>query len=465
MGTMKGQIKEQGRGLFWFAGVLGLTHIYSIVVGRAFFADGAFFFLKCLTDGFFNDWQRQRLFINMINQFPLLVATRLHLRSYVWLGYLFSWPLFFLPLILVVISSLILLKSNKKELAALPVTAYLLAVTPSLIFAVNPAFLFLALTVFSVSLFLAGGRLTGIKKSGLIAAGVIMFYGHETVMFIFPIFFTYCIYRRWKEKSDNFWLGLSLVYLAGFLFSVRWTMGATTGNDLYVVVVKDILSHGWFYLKETSLLYVVAGGIMLGINTVLGLISNKKNKKTIAGIETGLIILLVAILGWQSITIVFLKQVTAWYDFGLRILLPVGSIATALCLWIPERIIKKIFRRKLAMRVLLIITIFSAIWQINHSWRWGKFYVSAEEYLKSLSYSEVVKTNKIYPGYDFDWPWPALSIILQEGKVRLVVLPKTREHDRWISIPSKPGEDLMVPFSVIKNGEYVDLSGFRYRKL
>lgn len=456
---------KKGGGVFllFFSGLWAIVYTHAIIVGRAFYADGPFFFLKCLTDGYFNDGQRQRLLVNVVNQFPLFVATHLGLKSYTLLTYIFSWPLFFFPLILVVISALMLLQKNKKELMWLPIAIYLFTAVPSIIFVINQAFLFLGLTILSVTIFMVQKKLTGLNKFVLLVAAIIMFYGHETAMFTFPIFLGYCLYRRTKRDSDNFLLVLSLIYLAGFIFSVRWTTGATSGNNLYLIALSDILSHKLFYLEETSLLYVVGGVVVISVNFVLELISKKRWNKGINSIKIALILLLVGFFGWQLWQMIFFKQPVPWYDFGLRLLLPIGSIAMALCLLIPEKILRIVFRSNLVKTTLIIVTIYNSIWQMNHSIGWQRFMDSAGKYIQTMQYSERVDTSKIYPGYDADWPWPVISMILQKGKIKVIVLPKRTEFDQYIKIPSKPGDSLETPFSVWKNGPYIDISGFRYK--
>ncbi|MFA6250446.1 MAG: hypothetical protein WC686_02955 [Candidatus Shapirobacteria bacterium] len=445
-----------------FVVMMSVSHIVSIAVHRAFYADGPYFFLKCLMDGFFIDWQRQRLFITVINELPLFVASRLHLRSYVWLSYFFSWPLFFFPLLLVIISSLLL--HRKTGIKNLPIFIYLFFATPSLIFAINQAFLYLGLTVVSVSTFLAKKRLTKANKIGLVAAALIMTYGHETALLTFPVFFVYCIYRRWKKESGNYLIVLAIIYLLGFIFSFIWTTSAKSGNNLYIIVLRDIVLHSRFYLEETSLLYVVAGISFLTINYFLSFISNDKNRKIVSGVKAGLIIILVVLLSRQAINMIFFKQVVGWYDFGLRILLLVGSVVASLCLLVPKKIITGILEGRAVLMTLIIITIFSSIWQFNHSIRWKRFLDSAEKYVNELSYSERADAEKIYQGYDADWPWPALSIFIQKGKVKVVVLPIRKEFDQYIQIPGKSGDRLAIPFSVINEGEFFDLSNFHYQK-
>ncbi|MFZ5376663.1 MAG: hypothetical protein ACOZAN_03285 [Patescibacteria group bacterium] len=455
-------------GLFAFSSLLYLISLlHSTIVHRAMYADGSFFFVSALVNGFSDDGKHQRLFVNLINQFPMNLGRFFGITGYAELGYLYDGAVFILPFLLVFFATFFLAKKRLYGEALAILFLFIVFIIPSTIFIINPAIGFFAILslVVACTIMLDSGHDVRIP---LFSFSLLLFRSHETALFIAPVFALHSIFRYLK-KRDKFFLLLASTYAGVMTYSFWWGVShpVATQTSGYINLIFQIMGAFDYYLKRTNLLYSVFGffvALFVIINRMLKTKRQMRVRKFV--IDLILPLLLVPIFTIHLCIMVSRHGQFPQSEFDLRVLITVASVIISLLVFLPRKFFAKYVHNTQIIFVLSIMLLFHSFWQMSHNIRWRRFYVSSTEQILNADKTTRINLDTLSENrYEWLWTWPVFSVVLQEGHARVLSMPwKPSELDNQIRLPKDENDVVSLPFCTWKQGELFTVKEYRDEK-
>lgn len=443
--------------------------IQAIHVERALYADGANFFVELLSKDrawpIADDSKHIRLFVNIINQFPAVLALKLGVTSLHTLNIFFGAGLFLFPLFFYFYCLYLSRRAGDYRVLFFSIVSLITCAIPSDMFILNQAFTSLALSWIIVHYLLLNLNIKWGDWIVCLIISLILFRAHESLIIWGGIFFigaTGVIVFRDKCKVNNKNL---LVYTIGILgvlqsaFVAFWQFSHPVGEQTSAFLQLILLlkpSELWVGNTKISLLMLVAVTLIFVVQ------GGFKRKQTDGGAlkvfaATGLIF----ILGWM-----LLSGISALEDYSLtnpvreydyRFLMTFGSggwMFLAIVFVLANKNISNNVR-SLGKITLAVGIISASLWQISNNLQWSIFKNATSQVLQNYSVSIIdpieVHNKLVAEGngdvykYRWGWAWPVFGMSLQKEWV-VEKLYKPEGFEVYFNPPSR------IPFIPMSGG-------------
>lgn len=364
-----------------------LNAILATLVMRGAFSDGIVFLMTILNSlsngqyGIASDVsQHTRLFINLINQFPINFAHNfLGIHNKQILMMLYSFPLYVFPLLALIFNCMLSKRTKRFDIAIIGLGIYFLAVASSALYSVVELRL---ATVFYLILFnyLAGKiNYTKFDIGAILFLILMLFNSHELVIIIGPIFFLISFYYAKNEENK-------------FNKNVKRFIGySSLSASLYLVYwfyTKPVTGEAFRYLQEAqiSLLNIKESfGILTFISLFLISLCIFYKKYFSKYIIMGLTCLYSGILIWVYLNLT--TYLNSNLFFAIRtwpcFVLPVALILVFIIDYFRLKV-GNIFYTNI-LTIICFTGILYSIWQINHSYYFYKDYKYFQNKMDTIS--------------------------------------------------------------------------------
>lgn len=421
----------------------------AIYVERALYADGANFFVELLSKEriwpIADDSKHIRLFVNALNQFPIVLALESGVTSLRALKILFGAGLFLVPVIIYFYCYYLSRRANDYRVLFFAIVSLITCAIPSDIFILNQAFTSLALAWVLVHYLLLDLKIKSIDWFVFIFISVILFRSHESLILWGGVLFVgsfFTILYRDCGRVDNRNLLVYTIGVIGLLqaaFVAFWQHSHPVGEQTSAFLQLTSLlkpSELWVGNTRISLLMLIAVFLVFVTQCRYGSKFDRWNVlKNVAYVG------LIPVAG-----LMLLSGAAALNDFSLtnpgreysyRFLITFGSAG-----WMLLAIVFVIFNkplsdtvRPLSTAVLSLGIISASLWQISNNIQWSIFSNATAEVLKNSSSLIIdpveVQKKLISAGhenaykYRWGWAWPVFGMSLQaEGKVEKLFKPE-----------------------------------------
>lgn len=426
------------------------TYLFqAIYVERALYADGANFFVELLSKErlwpIADDSKHIRLFVNVLNQMPMVLALKLGVTSLRCLRILFGAGLFLVPVIIYFYCYYLSRRANDYRALFFSVACLITCALPSDIFILNQAFTSLALAWVLIHYILLNLKIKWIDWFFVIFISIILFRAHESLILWGPIFSigSFCIiFYRDKRRVDNKNL---LVYTIGIigvmqaLFVAFWQYTHPVGEQTSAFLQLSSLlgpSHLCNGNTRISLLLLVA--VFLIFITQYGYrkkFSQGKILKKIFFLGLILVMGLMLFTGFAAIT--NFNHTNPYREYSYRFLITFGSAGWMLLAIIFVTLNKPFGSavRPLSIAVLSLGIISASFWQISNNIQWSIFTKATTSVLNNSSPIIIDPINvqkKLFSEghenaykYRWGWAWPVYGMSMQkDGKVEKLFRPE-----------------------------------------
>ncbi len=442
----------------------------AIYVERALYADGANFFVELLSKKRFwpiaDDSWHIRLFVNVVNQFPVVLALELGVTSLRTLKILFGVGLFLGSVVVYFYCFCLSRRANDYRVFFFSIASLVTCAIPSSIFILNQAFTSLALAWVLVHYLLLDLKIKSIDWFVFLFISLILFRSHESLIVWGGVFFagSLCaIFYRDGGHLDNSNLlkctigGIGLLQ-SSFVAFWQYTHPAGEKNSAFLKLTSLLKpSELWIGNTRISLLMLIAMFLVFVTQYRYGRTFGRWNVfKNVAYVG------LISVVG-----LMLLSGVSALNDFSLtnpgrefsyRFLITFGSAG-----WMLLAIIFVIFNKPLnhtakplSMAVLSMGIISASLWQISNNIQWSIFCNATTEVLRNSSslIIDPIEVNKklISVGhentfkYRWGWAWPVFGMSLQDsGEVEKLFRPDG--YGEYFNPPKH------IPFIMMSGGE------------
>lgn len=444
--------------------------LQAIYVERALYADGANFFIEILTKDsswpIADDHNHIRLFVNILNQLPIVLALDFGVTSLRALKIFFGAGLFLTPLFFYLYCLYLSRKANDYRVLFFSVVSLITCAIPSDIFILNQAFTSLSLAWVLVHYLLLNLKIKRMDWIIISSISLLLFRSHEGLILWGMTFFISSICIIIFRDRCSFSKRKLIVYVIGMVgilqatFALLWLsshpLREQTSAYLQLVHLLNP-SQLWTGNTRISLLMVIAL-LLISISQVK--FRHAMNELILVRIFTRIcliVVLMLMLLSGFSALIDF-TLTDPWTQFSYRFLITFGAtiwMLFSLAFVIVNKPLK-INSRSLSQIVLSIGIISASFWQISNNIQWSIFSSTASQVLQSASTSIVdpieVRSRLTSLGhenvykYNWDWAWPVLGMSLQEsGEVKRLFKPDG--YDEYFNPPKN------IPFIPMSGGD------------
>ena len=426
---------------------------HAIYVERALYADGANFFVELLSKDrtwpIADDSKHIRLFVNFLNQFPVVFALQSGVTSLRVLKIFFGAGLFLIPLCLYLYSLYLSHRANDYRVFFFSTISLVSCAIPSDIFVLNQAFTSLALVWVLIHSLLLNLKIKWMDWVVFLSISLILFRSHESLILWGGILFlgALCvIVFRFRCVVSNrnllvYTIGVLGLLQSGFVAFWQLTHPVSEQTSAFLQLMSLLkLSELWVGNTRISLLMSISVLLIFLVQYEFERFS--RNRYALRHIYLG---------GLAFITVLMLfSGFSALYDFSLtnppreysyRFLITFGSSAWML-LAIGFVIFNKTLNnisRPLSIIVISVGIVSASLWQLSNSIQWSIFSnatvevhknsssliidpVEVHEKLISLGHEDVYK-------YRWGWAWPVFGMSLQDsGEVEKLFRPEGYEN-------------------------------------
>jgi hypothetical protein len=444
--------------------------IQAIYVDRALYADGANFFVELLTKTISwpvaDDSKHIRLFVNIINQFPLVLALKSGIDELNELRLFFGAGLFLAPICFYFYCYTLSRRAGDFRVFYFAVINVVTCAIPSDMFILNQAFTSLALSWIVVHYLLLNLKIKWFDWAIIFSVSIVLFRAHESLIIwggIFSIGAICSIFFRKKvpvnnRKSKMYFIGT--IGLCQSIFVAYWQyshpVGEQTSEFLKLIT---LLKPSEIWLGNTKI------SVLMTIALVLIFLWQSSFTRRLAGMQllkksTSVILLFIS--GWMLFT-----GVSSLYDFNLtdpvrefeyRFLITFGSAG-----WMLLAIAYVLYgtpitdNLKSLYKFIICIGIISASsWQISNNIQWTQFSKTTSQILQNSSSSIIdpnevriklaAENNENAYKYRWGWTWPVLGMSLQnEWLVNKIYKPDG--YEEYFNPPKR------IPFIPMSGGE------------
>ena len=438
---------------------LYLLHLCAAVLAeRALYTDGSHFFLGLLRRDLVwpvtDDPKHIRLFVNYINQFPVVAAIKLGLQDLRTLKLLFGAALFFTPLAIYIGCFAMCHRAKDYRILFFLIAAVLTCAMPSEFFIVNQSFTTMALCWLLLCYVLLDFRLRALDYVVLAFVLVVLFRAHEGMVLWGAVLFCAAAARLFRLRRRPFLrnrLHIGLVGLAGLLqaaFVLHWQTSHPVGEqtEAFLSYLTNVLpARMWEGSGATriSLLTAAAFAVSLGGVWLHGkLVGSPRSSKAVFATFWAVAVVC-AILSLQVSVLLFEDswRIRPWTEKSYRFLINFGSVlwmGMAVAFWWARMRIGPAWR-SLMQFVLAVGLAAGSMWQLGNTRLWNEFQNQSVRIVKAsnktfISYCEIeAKFSEMQRPWlrrNMDpWAWPAYSIAIQNSKkVPKVVIAENRPY-------------------------------------
>ncbi|MCX7207254.1 MAG: hypothetical protein NT086_14965 [Proteobacteria bacterium] len=423
-----------------FACIFYLSYlIHAIYVERALYADGANFFIDLLNRQsawpVADDSKHIRLFANLVNQFPVVVALKNGVEEFRVLKLLFGAGLFLIPLFIYLYCFYLSCRAGRYHVFFLSMASLITCAIPSDIFILNQSFLALAFSWVLIHYVLLQIDIKWIDCVVIALVSIILFRAHESLMLwggVILVGSIAIIAIRDKMVVNNKNLHIYSLGGVGFallLFVLFWqsTHPVAQQTDAFLQLIKLAapaeLWKGNTRISVLTLLFLVAAfAYSLMINRF------KNINYLFSWIFITVSIVISCGLIYTGVSAIYDYSLTdPFREYSYRFLMTFGS--TAWMLLAIAFSFKKIpfdLRAAYAAVFALALGLISAsIWQISSNIQWAAFKNAAATQLQASEKplllpesvrDQLISENKEYAyKYRWGWAWPVFGVSLQEN--------------------------------------------------
>lgn len=189
--------------------ILSILHIcYAVYAQRGFYLDGAFWFVSVLnnlsagTFPFVYDENHTRNFAVCLSQLPMVLAYGLfHIKSKIFLSYMFSLPLFVLPLIFMYWNYNLTKRTKQYGILFWSIFSYCVVSLVIQIWSIAENIIASQIYFLLLNYLLAKIEYNKWDKTGIVFLLIMMFEIYEHTIIIGLLFFSVMLYFVFKEKN------------------------------------------------------------------------------------------------------------------------------------------------------------------------------------------------------------------------------------------------------------------------
>jgi hypothetical protein len=457
--------------LLGLVAILYISHLYfAIIFNRGFYLDGAYFFVSGINNAqnfwpHFDDAQRNRLFMNLLNQLPLSVALKIGITDLDLLRLLFNLPLFTNSALIILATLYVCMQKGARiDIFIYSLASFVLFSLPSEIFIVNPAFTAASLSWLLLAFILSEKEPQLLDFFAVSLLCLLHFKSHEGVGILgfYLIIAALLSIRNSSIGRKKLLLLTAIGMMAATTYNIYWqinlpSQGVTNDYLNLVKILADPIN-----IFGSNLFFTLIGSIGLFLASIHNSLPffNKRKSINFCGQHIlawcfGLISLLYSLYliadsrGFNP----FLEyQYRVLLTFGPLILMPIAVSLSLLRVSLTVKDIRAIF-------VILSLT-FSAvmIWQIRNDIRWAEF-------IKDVHHAEVASTSPIidpaassnsmpalsaHP-YGLGWTWPALGLAVSPSPFISKIF-KPLSYLEYFNVDSTNDRSISIPFAILQDG-------------
>lgn len=444
------------------------TYLFQAIhVERALYADGANFFVELLSKDsawpIADDSKHIRLFVNILNQAPVVLALEFGVTSLRSLRIFFGVGLFLTPLFFYFYCVYLSHRARDYRVLFFSIASLITCALPSDMFVINQAFTSLALAWVMLHYLLLDLKIKWVDWVVVLAISLLLFRAHESLILWGVIFFIASICVIFFQRRNNIHDKTLIVYAIGSLgllqsaFVALWLyshpLGEQSSGYLQLIYLLNP-SQLWIGNTRISMLMVVA----LFLVFIFQVRSNPsfatwKIVRVIAAFGLFFILVLILLSGYSAL--VDFNITDPGREYAYRFLITFGAAGWMLCA-ITFIFVDKTFAngaRTLSRAVLSVGIISASLWQISNNIQWSIFASSSSQVLRSSAASIVdpieVHKKMVSIGqqntfkYSWGWAWPVLGMSLQESGA----VEKLFRTDGWEIYFNPPKRIPFIPMS------------------
>ena len=459
--------------LFWLgmaAGGLYLFHLCNAVLAeRALYTDGAVFFTGLLARDFPWPWvddpKHIRLFVNYINQFPVVLAIKAGVEDLRTLKLLFGGALFFIPVIIYLACFLVCRRARDHRMPLFIAASFISCAIPSEIYIVNQSFTTLALCWLLLCYVLLDFKVNALDRALIIAVLLALFKSHEGMVLWGAVLFCAAGARlwrcRWPGILKDHW-HIPLIGLIGLLhaaFVLYWQATHPVGEQ-----TQTFLNDLAGFLPER--MWTASGATRISHLAGISLVSSfiviwfrgrmtwlPKFSMAILTLCWG--IALFCAYFSLDVAVLFRDEpwwIRPWYEKSYRFLINFGSVfwmGMAIFFWWTGARLSRA-DRSLIQFILVAGLIAGCIWQLGNTESWKDFQNqsalilenSEEPFIPTCKVKErFSEMERVWLYHNQDpWVWPAYAIAIQNARlVSKIIVPENHLH--MLQIYEKQDDD------------------------
>lgn len=444
--------------------------IQAIHVERALYADGANFFVELLTKTsswpVADDSKHIRLFVNIINQLPFIIALKSGVTDLNTLRFFFGAGLFLAPLFFYLYCFFLSRRANDYRVFYFSIFSLVTCAIPSDMFILNQAFTSLALSWIIIHYLLLNLKIKWFDWAGVLVVSVLLFRSHESLIIWGGIFFAgaVCvIIFREKIFMNN---KKPLVYTIGLLgllqsaFVAFWQYTHPVGEQTSAFLqLTSLLKPTEIWVGNTRISVLMTSALLLVFFEQLYFNrTSAESKASKFCVAIGVFF----ILGWMLVTGISsldnFNLTDPAREFEYRFLITFGS-----GVWMLLVIAYMLYDKPLSnnvkslSKVIICLGIISAsLWQISNNLQWAIFSNATSQVLQNSSLSRIepdevrkklaTTDNENAYKYRWGWTWPVLGMSLQ-NEWGVNKLYKPEGYEVYFNPPKR------IPFIPMSGGE------------
>jgi hypothetical protein len=444
--------------------------VHAIYVDRALYADGANFFIELLTNDsswpIADDSKHIRLFVNILNQLPVVLALDFGVTNLRALRILFGVGLFITPLIFYLYCLYLSRKANDYRVLFFSIVSLITCAIPSDIFILNQAFTSLSLAWVIVHYLLLNLKIKWNDWIIVFIISFILFRSHEGLILWGLIFFIGSICLVFFRDRFIFCNQHLIIYIIGLIgtiqasFALFWLSSHPISDQTsaYLQLI-NLLNPSQLWAGNTRISLLMAISVLIIFASQVKLRSSLNELlivRIVLSFSLLLVLILMLITGFSALSDFSLTD--PWKEFSYRFLITFGATGWMM-VSVVFVLVNKSFRnniRALSTIVLSIGIISTSLWQISNNLQWSTFANTSAYVLRSASVSildpiEVRKElarrghENAYK-YQWSWAWPVFGMSLQDsGEVERLFKPDG--YEKYFNPPK------YIPFIPMSGGE------------
>ena len=456
---------------------------WSISVDREMYLDGSNFFSGILSKDstwpYWNDDWHNRIFINLLNQFILVLGLKLGVTNLNFLKFLYGFGLFFTSFLIYVHCFWISKRASNFLFFFFALANLIICVVPSSMFILNQAISSLSLNWLLLHYIFLGAELkiSKVDYSIIFLSLIILFRSHESQLiwsvFIVATYFLITFNSKIRKTPEGTLIHkiIFIFSLMHFFFAYFWQKNHPVDQSIYVMYsnIQNLVNLD--QLSQGNIRLAVLSGLSVITVFFIGIVDRKLKRSDSSSFYHQLFIysfiFVFSCLTFLSIYFsisVFnnLSTVDPFREFLYRFLIPFGSVffmGLSAFFWLRSIFLSSIEKNMLVFT--LSIGLFSAsLWQIGNNINWTNFQmVTSQALVNSKNFlvdpSEVkillIQNNLEYLyKYSCNWSWPVYGLTLQHSRnVEKLFLPQDGFID-WFDISDKDQGYVTLPFVKFK---------------
>lgn len=449
--------------------------VQAIYTGRALYADGANFFVELLTKTsswpVADDSKHIRLFVNIINQLPIVIALKTGVTDLPALRIYFGMGLFLMPLCFYLYCFYLSRRAGDFRVFYFSIFNLVACAIPSDMFILNQAFTSLALSWIVIHYLLLNLRLNSFDYAAVFVICAILFRAHESLIIWGGIFFLGAVCVKIFRDRMFFDNKKYLIYMIGVFgmlqsgFVAFWQYSHPVGEQTSAFLqLITLLKPSEIWVGNTKISVVMTIALILFFFSQL-LLNRNQGKNKLSNIFT--CIFLIFILSWMLLIGIHAINDFSFTDpareYEYRFLITFGSSG-----WMLLSILYYLYNKPLSNNVKSINkaiicagVISASLWQISNNLQWSIFTNAASQVLQSSSFSRidpdnvrkylVAANNENAYKYGWGWAWTVLGMSLQKNWV-VNKLYKPEGYEEYFNPPKR------IPF-IPMNGDDIASKG------